>query len=145
MFFFLLYNHLLAEKNILKIFGKIQSVQFPTANNISKNHENRRQKSASGVAGIQYICIIDTVYEGSGRIHGLFAASGPKRSGSESARTDMNDKKFVATTVRFSQWSTALKISFKFEWYKSYLPGSTGTKVILHDHMLLKLSSRLTL
>ena len=48
----ILYNHLLAEKNILKIFGKIQSVQFPTANNISKIHENRRQKSASGVAGL---------------------------------------------------------------------------------------------
>ena len=49
---FFLYNHLLAEKNILKIFGKIQSVQFPTANNISKIHENRRQKSASGSAGL---------------------------------------------------------------------------------------------
>ena len=36
------------------MFGKIQSVQFPTANNISKIHENRRQKSASGVAGLKY-------------------------------------------------------------------------------------------
>ena len=36
--------HLLAEKYILKIFGKIQSVQFPAVNNISKFHENKRQK-----------------------------------------------------------------------------------------------------
>ena len=52
---FFLYIHLLAEKNILKIIGKIQSVQFPTANNISKIHENRRQKSASGSAGLRLI------------------------------------------------------------------------------------------
>ena len=45
-------NQLLAEKNILKNIGKIQSVQFPASNNISKIHENRRQKSASGIAGI---------------------------------------------------------------------------------------------
>ena len=50
---FFLYNNLLAEIKKFKIFGKIQSVQFPTANNISKVHENRRQKSASGVAGIK--------------------------------------------------------------------------------------------
>ena len=49
------YKHLLAEKNILNIFGKIQSVQFPTANNISKIHENRRQKSASGAGGLHLI------------------------------------------------------------------------------------------
>ena len=50
----MLYNHLLAEKNILKIFGKIHSVQFPTANNISKIHENRIQKSASGAGGLTF-------------------------------------------------------------------------------------------
>ena len=41
------------KKNILNFFGKIQSVQFPTANNISKIHKNRRQKSASDFAGLR--------------------------------------------------------------------------------------------
>ena len=35
------------------MFCKIQSVQFSTANNISKIHENRRQKSALGSAGLR--------------------------------------------------------------------------------------------
>ena len=50
--------HFLAEKNILIFFGKMQSVNFPTVNNISKFHENRRQKSFAGVGGLKtlHIC-----------------------------------------------------------------------------------------
>ena len=57
---FLLYNHLLAEKNILTFFGKIQSVQFPTANNISKIHENRKKvlQALLGKRGLILIIII---------------------------------------------------------------------------------------
>ena len=39
-----LYNKLLAEENIVKIFGKILSFCFPTVYNISKFYEIRRQK-----------------------------------------------------------------------------------------------------
>ena len=41
------------KKNILKLFGKIQSVNFPTVNNIFKFHENRRKKSSGGVGGLK--------------------------------------------------------------------------------------------
>ena len=47
--------HLLAKKKHLKIVRQIQSVQFPTTNNTSKFHENRRQKSSAGVAGLNLI------------------------------------------------------------------------------------------
>ena len=41
--------HLLIFFNI---FDKIQRVNFPTVNKISKFHENRRQKSSAGVGGL---------------------------------------------------------------------------------------------
>ena len=53
--FFFRNVHLLAEKNNLKIFDKIQSVNlnFPAVNNISKFHENQRQKISSGLGGLK--------------------------------------------------------------------------------------------
>ena len=61
---FFLNVHLLAEKNILNILGKIQSVNFPTVNNISKFYENLRQKSSASVGGLTKTkegSIIDTL------------------------------------------------------------------------------------
>ena len=61
---FFLNVHLLAEKNILNILGKIQSVNFSTVNNISKFYENLRQKSSAGVGGLTKTkegSIIDTL------------------------------------------------------------------------------------
>ena len=44
--FLFIYNHLLAEFNILKKFSKIQSFYFPTVHNIPKLYEIWRQKSS---------------------------------------------------------------------------------------------------
>ena len=51
--FLFIYNHLLAECNILKIFGKIQSFYFPTVQNISKLYQIWRQKSSPASNGLK--------------------------------------------------------------------------------------------
>ena len=40
------------------MFGKLQSVNFPSVNNISKFHENWRQKSSAGVGGLIDLSIL---------------------------------------------------------------------------------------
>ena len=50
--FLFIYNHLLAECNILKKFGKIQSFYFPTVYNISKLFKIWRQKSSPASNGL---------------------------------------------------------------------------------------------
>ena len=49
--FLFIYNHLLAECNILKKFSKIQSFYFPTVHNIPKLYEIWRQKSSPASNG----------------------------------------------------------------------------------------------